>query len=57
MKPISYIAAARKLAALAARVEQAANATTPREKQVRTRAINALARHARYLFQKNAASV
>lgn len=43
MKPISYIAAARKLRSLADRIEATAHAETPREKQARTRAVNAAA--------------
>lgn len=54
MKPISYVAAARKLRALADRIESTANAETPREKQARTRAVNAAAHAARLLAQKNA---
>lgn len=54
MKPISYIAAARKLRALADRIEATANAETPREKQARTRAVNAAAHTARLLATKNA---
>jgi len=52
MKPISYIAAARKLRALADRIEATANAETPREKQARTRAVNAAAQTARLLSQQ-----
>lgn len=54
MKPISYIAAARRLRALAERIEATANAETPREKQARTRAVNAAAHAAKLLAAKNA---
>lgn len=54
MKPISYIAVARKLRALADRIEATADARTPREKQARTRAVNAAAHTARLLAAKNA---
>lgn len=53
MKPISYIAAARRLRELAGRIEATAQAETPREKQARTRAVNATAQHARRLFERN----
>lgn len=55
MKPISYIAAARRLRALADRIEATAKADTPRAKQARTRAVNAAAQTTRLLAQKNAA--
>lgn len=54
MRAASYIAAARKLRALADRIEATASAETPREKQARTRAVNAAAHSARLLAQKNA---
>ncbi len=54
MKPISYIAAARRLRALADRIEATAHAETPREQQARTRAVNAAAQAAKLLATKNA---
>jgi hypothetical protein len=54
MKTPQYIAAAARIAALAARVNACADAQTPRERAARTRAINALAHAARRLFQANA---
>lgn len=54
MKPISYIAAARRLRALADRIEATAHAETPREQQARTRAVNAAAHTAKLLATKNA---
>lgn len=54
MRAASYIAAARKLRDLAGRIETTANAETPREKQARTRAVNAAAHAARLLVVKNA---
>ena len=54
MKPISYIAAARRLRALADRIEATANAETAQEKRQRTRVVNAAARVARHLAEKNA---
>lgn len=54
MRAASYIAAARKIRALADRIEATANAETPREKQARTRAVNAAAHAARLLATKNA---
>lgn len=53
MKTQSVIAAADKLAKLAERIRQTADAQTPREKQARTRAINAAAQHVRRLFEAN----
>lgn len=54
MRAVSYIAAARRLRELADRIEATAQAETPREKQARTRAVNAAAHVARALAHKNA---
>ena len=54
MRAASYIAAARKLRALADRIEATASADTPREKQARTRAVTAAAHAAKLLATKNA---
>ena len=54
MRAASYVAAARKLRDLADRIEVTANAETPRDKQARTRAVNAAAHVARALAHKNA---
>lgn len=54
MRASAYISAARRLRELVDRIEATANAETAREKQARTRAINAAAQHARRLFEKNA---
>lgn len=54
MRAVSYIAAARRLRELADRIEATAQAETPREKQARSRAVNAAAHAARLLAQLNA---
>lgn len=54
MSPAAYAKAARRLQALAARVQATAGAQTVRERQARTRAVNALAQEARRLFERNA---
>lgn len=54
MRATSYIAAARRLRALADRIEATAHADTAREKQARTRAVNAAAHAAKLLATKNA---
>ena len=57
MRPTSYVAAARRIAELAERVRARADATTPRERAARTRAINVLLDNARRLQRRNAANV
>lgn len=54
MRPTSYLAAARLVQHFASRITALAAAETPREKQARTRAINALAQHAKRLQRRNA---
>lgn len=49
-----YAALARRIVALAARVQATAGAQTVRERQARTRAINLLAQHVKRLQLRNA---
>ena len=57
MKPESYLAAARRMRELAARIEETANARTPQEVRSRTRVVNAAAQLVKLLALRNAASV
>lgn len=50
----NYAAAARRIAVLAQRVQATAGAQTVRERQARTRAINALAQEVKRLQLRNA---
>lgn len=54
MRADSYLAAARRLRQFADRIEATANASTPRERASRTRAINAASHALRQLVQRNA---
>lgn len=57
MRAASYIAAARKLRALADRIEATASAETAQDKRQRTRVVNAASRVARHLAEKNAKQI
>lgn len=57
MRTVSYQAAARLIARLAAQIQKHAAATEPRDKAARTRAINVLSREARRLQRRNAADL
>lgn len=53
MRPASYIAAAKRLRALADRIEATAHAQTPQERRAQTLAIHAMAQHARHLSERH----
>lgn len=53
MKPISYIAAARRLRALADRIEATAHAQTPHERKAQTRVVHVAAQFARHLCERH----
>jgi hypothetical protein len=53
VKPVSYIAAAKRAAYMAGRIEQLASAATPRQRAALTRAIHCLSHLARNLSERN----